>query len=100
MNYLVFTTQALAQAAADQIATNMGMPLVGVNAATGLPDPAAQQTTSWDVPRQILGASGTPGTIDSVPAHPLYSAYPNQWEIAVPASQYLTGISNFIEASA
>jgi len=44
---LSFTTEAAAEAAQAQVATNMGLPRVGVNAATGLPEPNATRTTAW-----------------------------------------------------
>ena len=44
---LSFTTEAAAEAAQAQVATNMGLPRVGVNAATGLPEPSATRTTAW-----------------------------------------------------
>ena len=44
---LSFPTEAAAEAAQAQVATNMGLPRVGVNAATGLPEPNATRTTAW-----------------------------------------------------
>lgn len=95
MNYLVFQTQAAAQIAANQIATNMGMPIASTNVQTGQPNMAVTQTTIWDTPVQILGASGTSGAAGYVVAHPLYGSYPNQWTIAAPASNYLTSVSGY-----
>jgi hypothetical protein len=95
MTYLVFPDQTSAQAAADQIAKNMGMPIMGINAETGDPDPAAQETTAWDTPRQILDASGNPGGMDYKPAHPLFATFPNQWEILYPDAIYMTGVTDY-----
>jgi hypothetical protein len=47
MTVLSFTTESEATTAQAQIASNMGMPGIGVNAATGLPAPLAAKTTAW-----------------------------------------------------
>ena len=44
---LSFPTEEAAEAAQAQVATNMGLPRVGVNAATGQPQPNATRTTAW-----------------------------------------------------
>ena len=54
MQYRVFATEAEAIAAAAQIAGDIGCIKVGVNAATGLPDPTAQGTERWAIPQQIV----------------------------------------------
>lgn len=53
MKYRVFETEAEASAAEAQVAADTGCPNVGVNAATGLPDPNAQVTQRWAIPQQI-----------------------------------------------
>lgn len=66
MEYLVFDTEATAIAAEAMICQLGGTPIVGVNAATGLPDPAAQQTERWAIPRQRLDGKWV---FPRVPAH-------------------------------
>lgn len=100
MTYLVFPTQALAQIAADQIARNMEMPIIGIGASSGNPHPNAQQTTAWAIPIQILGANGTEGSFNYSPMHPLFLQYPNQWAFPAPDPQYLTGVKNSTTATA
>lgn len=53
--YLFFATEAEALAAEADISVAMGYALVGVNAATGQPDPSAQVTTRWAVPVRAEG---------------------------------------------
>jgi hypothetical protein len=45
--YYVWDTEVQAQAALDYINGSGWFPIVGVNAATGEPQPDKQQTTSW-----------------------------------------------------
>ena len=52
MRYLIFTTEAEAQAAEAAISAAMGLPAPGINAATGEPDWSAM-TLRWAEPRQI-----------------------------------------------
>ena len=47
--YLYFATEDEALAAEAEITRSLGV-VVGVNAATGQPDPVAQPTTRWAVP--------------------------------------------------
>ena len=53
MKYRIFNTEAEAIAAETQVAADIGCVKVGVNAATGLPDPTAQATERWAIPQQI-----------------------------------------------
>lgn len=50
--YLYFATEAEALAAEAAIAAEIGCDIVGVNAATGQLDPAAQKTVRWAIPMQ------------------------------------------------
>jgi len=54
MKYLVFNTEAEAFTAEALIAEEIGCVVIGVNAATGLPDPTAQMTEQWAIPQQIV----------------------------------------------
>jgi hypothetical protein len=83
MTYLVFTTQAEADAANAQIGINMGCSIIGTNADSGLPAPQAQQTTQWAIPKQTASMATT---------------YPRQWVFPTPASQYMTGVAGYTEA--
>ena len=53
MKYRVFDTEEQALAAEAQVSVALGYIKVGVNAATGLPDPTAQATERWAIPQQI-----------------------------------------------
>ncbi len=82
--YLVFSSQAEAAAANATISANMGYAIVGVNAATGEPNPNAQQTTQWAIPQETASTATT---------------YPSSWVFPMPASQYMTGAANYTEAA-
>ena len=84
MIYLVFTSQADADEANAMIGANMGCSIIGMNAATGLPDPSAQLTTQWAVPMQTAATAAT---------------YPVRWVIPMPTGQYMTGVPNYTEAA-
>lgn len=51
--YRVFDTEQEALEAESQCIINLGLPKVGVNAKTGLPEPNKQITTRWSIPQQI-----------------------------------------------
>jgi hypothetical protein len=53
MKYRAFDTESDAVAAEALVAAEIGCVKVGVNARTGLPDPAAQATERWAAPQQI-----------------------------------------------
>lgn len=53
MKYRVFDTEADALAAEAEISESLGLPIVGVNALTGEPDPSKTGTERWAVPEQI-----------------------------------------------
>ncbi len=79
MSYLVFDTEDDADTANDTISSNMGCPVVGDNAATGLPDPDAQQTIQWAVPVQTDANAST---------------YPSSWVFPTPSDpSLLNGVS-------
>lgn len=90
LNYLVFKTQAEAQTAADQIALNMGMPIPSSI-------PGAQDTTAWAIPQQIT--DGDANAIPPVLSNPLFTTYPNQWEIQEPDAKYMAGVSGYVLAT-
>ena len=50
--YLYFASEAEALTAEAAIAAEIGCDIVGVNAATGQLDPAAQKTVRWAIPMQ------------------------------------------------
>lgn len=52
MKWLIYMTEAEAEAADAAISATMGLPAPGTNAATGEPDWSAM-TLRWAVPRQI-----------------------------------------------
>ena len=54
MEYMIFNTQSLAQDACDEIAQIGQLPIVGLRASDGQPQPDKQKTTAWDIPRQRL----------------------------------------------
>jgi hypothetical protein len=83
MSYLVFTNETDADSANTTISANMECSIVGTNAATGLLAPAAQQTTQWAIPRETAGTATT---------------HPSSWVFPMPASQYMTGVVNDIQA--
>lgn len=63
-DFLVFATEADAAVAIAEIDAAMGYPMVGVNAATGLPDPEAVGAETWSTPVQRLDG------LWIVPRHP------------------------------
>lgn len=72
-NWLVFSTEDQATTANGIITTNMACPIVGKNALTGEPQPAAQQTTQWAVPVQRLDGA---------------------WVFPSPNETFLSGVAN------
>ena len=54
IEYYVFDTEATAIAAEAMICQLGQTPIVGVNAATGLPEPNNQKTERWAIPRERL----------------------------------------------
>jgi len=74
---LSFTTEAAAEAAQSQVATNMGLPRVGVNAATGLPEPNATQTTAWATVQKKWEE--------------------NKWYFSMPPGDRLLGVSGYTQ---
>ena len=54
IEYYVFDTEATATAAEAAICQIGQTPIVGINAATGLPEPEKQKTERWAIPQQRL----------------------------------------------
>ena len=77
MTCLVFDTEAEAITAQEQVTTNMTLPQVNSNAASGIAAPGKQQTTAWAEVVKVYNQ--------------------NKWYIPKPESQYMTGVVGHTE---
>ena len=77
IEYYVFDTEAEALAAEAYISQAGGVPIIGINAATGQPMPNAAKTERWAIPAQRLDGKWTfPVVPDAIVA-----AYPEAVQI-------------------
>lgn len=75
--YLTFTNEQTAFEMLTKINQNMGMPIIGINAQTHLPEPNSQLTLVWNN---------------------LTKAYnQNLWYFQKPAVEYMDGVSGYLE---